>query len=87
LKTIELRLIHDGKLWIAQNGSLTASAKTLKDLDLELAKIVRASEQFAGEQTLAIRMNFDNVVIPEWIRQYSNHYFNRVVTINIKGTK
>jgi len=83
LKSIELRLIHDGKLWIAQNESLSASAKTLNDLDSELTKILRASQQYAGEEKLAIRMSFDNVVIPEWIRQYSNHYFNRVVTITI----
>ena len=83
MKSIELRLIHDGKLWIAQNESLTVSAKTLNGLDSELEKILRASQQYAVEEKLAIRMSFDNVVIPEWIRQYSNHYFNRVVTITI----
>ncbi len=81
---MDFRLIHDGRNWIAENGSVSASAETLEDLDLKLAEILGRLSEYSRVNRLKIRMTFDNSVIPQWIRQYSNHYFNRIVTLNLK---
>ena len=79
---LELRLVHDGGFWIAENGEFRVSGATLPALDLELARVLR-HRRHCGESEIEVRMTFDHSVIPQWIRQYSNHYFNRVVTLNL----
>ncbi len=80
---LDLRLIHDGKRWIAENGDVRAEADTLANLDLELARAFRDKGEGGGGDELYVRMTFDNGVIPQWIRQYSNHYFNRIVRLDL----
>ena len=79
---LELKLIHDGEFWIAEDGDIRAKAKTLKDLDREIGELLKERERGSPKNQLKVLMTFDNSVIPQWIRQYSGHYFNRVVTIN-----
>ena len=82
---IELQLIHDGNWWIAKNESLFARAKTLVDLDREVALQLRELDSIgSNEGNLEIRMTFDRSAFPQWIRQYSGHYFNRVVTMDLR---
>ena len=81
---VELSLSHDGEFWIATNESLRARARTLAALDREVARRIGEIGGFASvEDTLEVRMVFDRSVIPEWIRQYSGHYFNRVVKMEL----
>jgi hypothetical protein len=79
---LELRLIHDGEFWIAENVELRVTGATLPALDRELARVLGRGRH-RGEAEIEVRMTFDNSVIPQWIRQYSNHYFNRVVSLNL----
>jgi len=80
---LTFRLIHDGGLWIADNGNVRVEAGTLPELDRKLGLALGRSKQEGGPDRIDVRMTFDNSVIPKWMRQYSNHYFNRVVTINL----
>ena len=79
---LELSLIHDGRFWIARSESWSAQGESIEELDVAVAKIAIEREQPDAGRRLQVRMTFDNMVIPEWIRQYSNHYFNRLVTVN-----
>ena len=79
---VEISLIHDGKFWVTSDGPLHAKATTLEGLDRELGRRLKEQGALPGEQ-VKVRMTFDNSGFPQWIRQYSGHYFNRVVTIDI----
>jgi hypothetical protein len=79
---VELSLVHDGRFWIATGESWNARGETLEELDRAVGKIAREREKPDGDRCLEVRMTFDNTVIPEWIRQYSNHYFNRLITVD-----
>jgi hypothetical protein len=78
---IELSLIHDGAYWVARNESWTAKGRTIEELDQAVAAIVHERETPSEGRRLKVKMHFDNSVIPQWMRQYSNHYFNRLVTV------
>ncbi len=80
---IELSLIHDGKLWIAKNEDFSAKAGSLPELDREISTLLKQTPIAGKPKSVKVRMTFDNSVIPEWIRQYSNHYFNRIVTLDL----
>lgn len=80
---LDFRIIHDGKHWIAERGDCAARGRTLAELDSALAEAVGRHFDLEGQTEVDVRMTFDNAIIPEWIRQYSNHYFNRVVTLSL----
>ena len=81
MKVIDFTLTHDGDRWIATRGSLSATGATLEELDRNLIAMVEGELGESDSSGLRIRMTFDNSAIPEWIRQYSNHYFNRIVDV------
>lgn len=80
---VELSIVFRGDQWIAGNGSITATGPTLAELDQNIKRALAASGQFAKGSTVTIYMKFDFSSIPDWIRQYSPHYFNRLVTVEI----
>jgi len=78
---MEFVISHDGRDWLARQGSVTLSAPTLEALDLEVAAFLRARRLIAKGEKAEVFMAFDNATIPQWIRQYAQHYFNRIVVI------
>jgi hypothetical protein len=80
---IELSVLHDGRFWIARSESISLKAESLDELDRAVASVVRANAGPGACGCRQVRMFFDHSVIPQWIRQYSNHYFNRVVRVDL----
>jgi len=80
---VETRLVDDGVRWTAQNEYLTASGKTLPELDQDMKRALRESGRFSEGTRVVVFMGFDFSQIPTWLRQYSYHYFNRFVTIEL----
>ena len=78
---IELIVSHDGKNWIARNDLLSAEAPTLEELDNKLRKTVKEKGYLEPGKKLDLFMAFDNSTIPQWMRQYSQHYFNRIIQV------
>ncbi|MBE9581401.1 MAG: DUF5395 family protein [Proteobacteria bacterium] len=78
---IELIVTHDGKNWIASNDALYAEAPTLEKLDNELKSLVKEKGYLEKGKKLDMFMAFDNSTIPVWMRQYAQHYFNRIVRV------
>lgn len=78
---IELTVLHDGRNWVASGDDISAAAPTLEELDREVGRLAREAGRVGERETLKVHMAFDYSTIPQWIRQYSQHYFNRIVTI------
>lgn len=72
---------HDGRCWVVENEHSTISAPTLEELDSRVGKYIREKGLLKKGEKAEVFMAFDNSTIPEWIRQYAQHYFNRVVEI------
>ncbi|MFC1706722.1 DUF5395 family protein [Planctomycetota bacterium] len=83
---IELRLYHDGSFWVAENDSLSARGRTLPELDEAIGRTLKRDRAPSAEERVSVRMSFDNASIPQWIRQYSNHYFNRQVSLDLRDS-
>ena len=78
---LDFRIVHDGNFWVAENESFAARGRTLEELDRELLSAIQQSPRIEDGEPLQIRMTFDGSSLPEWVRQYSSHYFNRIVTV------
>lgn len=78
---LEMILSHDGKNWVAVGERFKLSSPTLERLDQELGETLRSEGMLQAGQTTKVFMAFDNSTIPQWIRQYAQHYFNRIVEV------
>lgn len=77
---IELTITHDGRRWIATRGETPfAAARTIEGLDRGISRKLRGRAGRKGRTR--VFMAFDRSVIPQWMRQYSQHYFNRMITV------
>ena len=74
-------IYHDGKNWCLTNDRLTLSGPTIASLDAELIRIMREDGTVKTGERKKVRMLFDNSTLPPVIRQYAQHYFNRVLEI------
>ena len=78
---IEFVIRHDGMNWILSNDLLTLSAPTLDGIDTGLKQAMKARGMIKKSGKVKVFMAFDNSTIPQWMRQYAQHYFNRIVEI------
>ena len=82
MNSIEMILKHDGDNWTAEGENLHFSAPTLQELDSEMRRYFKEQGLIeTGKKKVEVFMAFDNSIIPQWMRQYGHHYFNRIVVI------
>ena len=79
---IELTIRHTGQNWLVENEYLTISAPTLEKLDHQLIILLKKKKIHKDGTKTRVLMFFDNSTIPQWIRQYAQHYFNRILEIS-----
>ena len=77
----EFIIHHDGANWCLRNEHLVLSAPDLGQLDDRLRRMMREKGLISPGEKKSVRMMFDNATIPPVIRQYAQHYFNRVLEI------
>jgi hypothetical protein len=80
-KMISMILGHDGHNWILSNDMIVLSAATLNELDKKLESALQPQWQ---KEPIKVFMASDNEMIPEWIRPYMNHYFNRILELPLR---
>ena len=80
---VDLKLIHDGRHWVVSNDEFTVSGDTFDSLDRNLGEALKKSGKFSEGEQVNIFMGFDFDTIPTWLRQYHNHYFNRLLTLEL----
>lgn len=81
-KKIEMMLDHDGDNWVLSGHALKISAAELEDIDRKLEKALQP--ELSNEGSLTVFMTTNNEMIPEWIRPYMNHYFNRQLELPLR---
>lgn len=80
---IDTRLTDNGEFWFVNGEDLTASGRTLDDLDADLKRAMIESGRFEPGSEVTVFMGYDFSGIPTWLRQYHYHYFNRLVTLEL----
>ena len=78
---MEFIIHHNGKNWCLKNERFSFSAPTMDDLDQKLTAKLRENGLIKKGERRKIFMAYDNSTIPPVIRQYANHYFNRIIEI------
>jgi hypothetical protein len=78
---IELSIRHTGQDWLVENEFLSLAAPTLDELDDRLKRLLKKNSLLKTGEKVRVFMVYDNSTIPQWIRQYAQHYFNRVLEI------
>jgi len=78
---IELTIRYTGQNWFVENENLSLSASTLEDLDDQLKILLKRKKLHKKGTKTRVFMFYDNSTIPQWIRQYAQHYFNRILVI------
>ncbi|GAB4371154.1 MAG: DUF5395 domain-containing protein [Acidobacteriota bacterium] len=80
---LELVLTSGREGWLAEGDGVRVAAATLADLDRALAHELRASGRFPAGSRVRVFMACARSVIPEWMRPYQNHWFNRDVSLEL----
>ncbi len=80
-KQIEMQLGHDGSNWILSGESISLSAPELDDLDRKLEAALKPEWE---KEPLEVFFKSNNDMIPEWIRPYMDHYFNRILELPLQ---
>ena len=78
---IDFIIRYSGKSWIVENELLRSAAPTLDELDINVKNLLIEKKIIKKGEKAKLFMAFDNSTIPQWIRQYAQHYFNRIVEI------
>ncbi len=78
---IELTIRHTGQDWLVENELLCLSAPTIDELDQQIKKLLKEKNLLKEGSKTRVFMFYDNSTIPQWIRQYAQHYFNRILEI------
>jgi len=88
---IDLRLIHDGQRWVANNERIAFSGRTLAELGESVKKAVAVTGNHPPGTKVTVCMRFDYNTIPNaaWYRQFMPYYFDYQVSfeIGIETTK
>jgi hypothetical protein len=78
---MEFTIRHDGREWILENEEAVLSSPTMDGLDQKVREYVQGNGLLRAGEKLEVKMYFQNSTIPQWIRQYSQHYFNRILVV------
>jgi hypothetical protein len=81
MKKLRFQITHDGREWVVTDQTVSISSPTLEGLDIRVREYLRKRGKLKHGERLKVLMEFDNYSIPQWIRQYSQHYFDRVVEL------
>ncbi len=78
---LQTTIWHDGRRWILQGEGFKLSAHELDELDRKVIALVTKDQRFKKNKVKKIYMHFDMYTIPQWIRQYMQHYFSRILEV------
>lgn len=75
-------LDHDGRNWKVSGADIEVSAASLNELDRKLEHALKP--RLSVEKTLQVFMTSNNEMIPEWMRPFMGHYFNRLLELPLR---
>jgi hypothetical protein len=78
---MELIMWHDGRNWIVENDEVRLSSPTIDGIDAEVGNFMRQRGLVRRGMRARVKMLYDNSTIPQWMRPYAQHYFNRILEV------
>ncbi len=79
-RDLELTVTVRDQQWAAEGPGVRAQAKTLAELEDQVERQIRESGKFPAGSKVDVLMATDRGLMPEWMRPYQSHYFNRVIS-------
>lgn len=80
---LEMTVSRKDDRWTAKGGDLAASGAVWDELEEDLRRQLAASQRYPAGTRVSVWMGCDANLIPEWMRPYQCHYFNRVVYLQL----
>ncbi|AEH44296.1 hypothetical protein Thein_0414 [Thermodesulfatator indicus DSM 15286] len=78
---LQATIWHDGKNWVVEAEGFKVEAPELDELDRKVARTIKNNPDLASKNIKRVNMYFDMMTIPQWMRQYMQHYFSRIIEI------
>ncbi|OAG26947.1 DUF5395 domain-containing protein [Thermodesulfatator autotrophicus] len=78
---LQATIWHDGKNWVVEAEGFKVKASELDELDRKVASLIKSDPYFANKGIRRVNMFFDMMTIPQWMRQYMQHYFSRIIEL------
>jgi len=80
---LEMVISSEADGWVARGDEFVASGASFDELEEDLRRSLVASKRYTVGTLVSVWMGCDARMIPEWMRPYMCHYFNRVVHLQI----
>lgn len=80
---VEIILDQRGRDWIARHEDFVLKADSLAELDEKVRAKLIESRRYPTGSRVSVLMSTDNGLIPDWMRPYQSHYFNRAVSFEV----
>jgi len=80
---LEFVLEFQENRWTAHSGELRACGDSIEELEQNIKAVIGSSGEFPPGKRVAALLLCDARVIPAWMRPYHNHYFNRLMYVDL----
>jgi hypothetical protein len=80
---LEVILKQDGARWVARGEDLSVETGDVSEIDEAIRRRVEESGRFPAGTKVEVFLACDRGVIPDWMRPYHSHYFNRTISFVI----
>jgi hypothetical protein len=77
---LEVILRQVGARWVACGDGLTVEADGISEIDEAIRRGIAESGRFPAGTKVEVTLACDRGVIPDWMRPYHSHYFNRIIS-------
>lgn len=77
---MEVILKQKGARWVASGEGFTVEAAAISEIDEAIRREIIGSGRFPAGTEIEVFLACDRGVIPDWMRPYHSHYFNRTIS-------
>jgi hypothetical protein len=81
---LEVILKRDGPRWVACGDGFTVAAAGISEIDEAIRREIVESGRFPAGTAVEVFLACDRGVIPDWMRPYHSHYFNRTISFVVE---
>lgn len=80
---VEIVLKESDNGWIGLGDGFAVQGVDIAELEERIVSVVSGSGRFAPGTRVEVFVACDRGVIPDWMRPYHSHYFNRTISFMV----